>query len=63
MEDVRCACHKIICQVDGNTVMIKCRHCKRYVVIKAEGQIQIETWLPEEEKFHRRLISQEIRSL
>lgn len=34
MDDLRCQCSKIICQSDQNTVVIKCRHCKRYMVIK-----------------------------
>ena len=37
MEDVRCQCDKIVCQIKGNDIIIKCRHCKRYVVIKTRG--------------------------
>lgn len=33
MKNTRCRCGKIICQLEGNTVIIKCRHCKGYVVI------------------------------
>ncbi|WP_366921851.1 hypothetical protein MFMK1_002268 [Metallumcola ferriviriculae] len=37
MKDIRCECNKIICQLEGNEVIIKCRHCKRNVVIKVKG--------------------------
>jgi len=36
MLDVRCDCGKIVCQSDHEFVVIKCRHCKRFVFIKAE---------------------------
>jgi len=34
MENVRCKCGKIVCQLKGNVVLIKCRHCKRFVVLE-----------------------------
>lgn len=34
MHDLRCQCGKIVCQSNENMVIIKCRHCKRYMVIK-----------------------------
>jgi len=37
MQDVRCTCHKIVAQIDGDTIIIKCRHCKRVVLIKTAG--------------------------
>lgn len=37
MEDIRCTCHKIICQVNDDEIIIKCRHCKRYIVIHTAG--------------------------
>ena len=33
MEYVRCRCDKIVAQLNGHQVVIKCRHCKRSVVI------------------------------
>lgn len=42
MEDFRCQCKKIICQIDGNIIIIKCRHCKRFIHIQTKGIIDIE---------------------
>ncbi|MHB1126669.1 MAG: hypothetical protein ACYC2T_06875 [Bacillota bacterium] len=42
MQDFRCQCKKIVCQVEGNTVIIKCRHCKRYIHIHTKGLLNIE---------------------
>ncbi|SMB97694.1 hypothetical protein SAMN00808754_1921 [Thermanaeromonas toyohensis ToBE] len=42
MEDFRCQCKKIVCQIEGNTIIIKCRHCKRYIHIHTKGLISIE---------------------
>ncbi len=33
MEYVRCRCDKIVAQLNGHRVVVKCRHCKRNVVI------------------------------
>ncbi|WP_366921843.1 hypothetical protein MFMK1_002260 [Metallumcola ferriviriculae] len=33
----RCQCKKIVCQVVEDTIIIKCRHCKRYVHINTKG--------------------------
>lgn len=41
MEDVRCKCGKIVFQVNGNEIIIKCRHCKRMIVIKTTGLVSI----------------------
>lgn len=41
MENVRCRCGKIVCQLKGNVVLVKCRHCKRFVILEfadPEGQ-------------------------
>jgi len=38
MENVRCKCGKIVCQLQGNVVLIKCRHCKRFVVLEFSDQ-------------------------
>ncbi len=43
MKDVRCTCNKIICQVDDDTIVIKCRHCKRFIVIRTKGTVKVET--------------------
>lgn len=36
MLDVRCECGKIVCQSDEEYIVVKCRHCKRYMFIKKE---------------------------
>jgi len=33
---LRCKCGKIVCEIIEDKVIIKCRHCKRFVVIEAE---------------------------
>jgi len=42
MENFRCQCKKIVCQIEGDMVIIKCRHCKRYIHIKTKGIIDIQ---------------------
>lgn len=37
MLDFRCGCKKIVFQVDGDAILIKCRHCKRYIQINTKG--------------------------
>lgn len=39
---VRCECGKILCQQEGGTIVIKCRHCKRYFLIHTKGIIKKE---------------------
>ncbi|MHB1126666.1 MAG: hypothetical protein ACYC2T_06860 [Bacillota bacterium] len=39
MENLRCQCGKIVCQLDQNLVVIKCRHCKRMIIINTKGLI------------------------
>lgn len=42
MDDLRCQCGKIVAQSNGNTVIIKCRHCKRYMLIKVgPGDVEL----------------------
>ncbi len=36
MLDIRCECGKIVCQCDHELVVIKCRHCKRFIFVRAE---------------------------
>ncbi|MFA5882147.1 MAG: hypothetical protein WC834_08105 [Eubacteriales bacterium] len=38
MENVRCKCGKIVCQLKGGVVLIKCRHCKRFVILEFSDQ-------------------------
>lgn len=38
MEDVRCKCGKIISQLEEEVVLIKCRHCKRFVILDFSNQ-------------------------
>ncbi|MCL4515496.1 MAG: hypothetical protein M1379_07935 [Firmicutes bacterium] len=42
MENTRCACGKIVCQTGEDRVIIKCRHCKRYIVIHTGGIERVE---------------------
>ncbi|MHB9143729.1 MAG: hypothetical protein ACYC5Y_00080 [Symbiobacteriia bacterium] len=36
---VRCPCGKIVAEVrEDNKVRIKCRHCKRYIIIEVNEQ-------------------------
>lgn len=47
MDNVRCSCQKIICQLEDNEIIIRCRHCKKYLVIKMPGPpVSIEERLP-----------------
>ncbi len=41
-EFFRCQCKKIICQIEEDTIIVKCRHCKRYVHIKTKGIESVE---------------------
>lgn len=46
---VRCQCGKIVAEVVGKLVLIKCRHCKRYVMIdltKQEADVGSEDRVP-----------------
>lgn len=31
---LRCKCGKIVCQLEEQVVTIKCRHCKRLIIMK-----------------------------
>lgn len=42
MENLKCQCGKIICQVEGDTLIIKCRHCKRYIKISTKEIVKVE---------------------
>ncbi len=53
MENVRCRCGKILCQAEGDfvpagdlpqdtVILIKCRHCKRFIAIHTKGLIKVE---------------------
>ena len=50
MDDFRCTCKKIVCQFEKDTVIIKCRHCKRYIHIQTKGLTSIEFKVLEEVK-------------
>lgn len=39
---VRCECGKILCQEENDTIIIKCRHCKRYFLIRTKGIEKME---------------------
>lgn len=46
MENVRCKCGKIVCQLQGRVVLIKCRHCKRFVILEFSDQEGVESGQP-----------------
>jgi len=37
MEDLLCCCDKLICQIEGDDIIIKCRYCKRMILIRTKG--------------------------
>ena len=37
LENVHCQCGKIVAQLKENVIIIKCRHCKRFIVINTKG--------------------------
>lgn len=41
MLDIRCECGKIVCQRDHELVVIKCRHCKRFMLINTKEHMEI----------------------
>jgi len=42
MKDVRCACDKLVSKIEEDKIIIKCRHCKRFVVIQARQITRVE---------------------
>ena len=42
VEDLKCRCGKILSQRKGKILVIKCRHCKRMVLINLEDPAKIE---------------------
>ncbi|MDW7674317.1 MAG: hypothetical protein SCK28_07275 [Bacillota bacterium] len=42
MTNCRCQCGKIVCQLEDNKVIIKCRHCKRFIIIHTQGLLHVE---------------------
>lgn len=32
--NLRCICGKIVCQLEDHVVLIKCRHCKREIILE-----------------------------
>ncbi|WP_227766403.1 hypothetical protein [Zhaonella formicivorans] len=50
MEEFRCQCKKIIFQIEGDTIIVKCRHCKRFIHINTKGILNIEFKLEPETK-------------
>ena len=46
-DDLRCSCKKLLCQVEGDDVVIKCRHCKKVIYIHTKGLISMEYKLEE----------------
>jgi hypothetical protein len=42
MNHYRCQCKKIVCKIEGEVIIIKCRHCKRYLHIVTDGIVDIQ---------------------
>ncbi|HEX3032666.1 MAG TPA: hypothetical protein VHS59_10555 [Bacillota bacterium] len=42
MKELRCSCKKLVCQIDGDTIIFKCRHCKSFVLIHTQGIVKME---------------------
>ncbi|HEX3033228.1 MAG TPA: hypothetical protein VHS59_13525 [Bacillota bacterium] len=42
MLDFRCECKKIVFQLEGDAIIVKCRHCKRFIRINTQGIINFE---------------------
>ncbi|SJZ58644.1 hypothetical protein [Selenihalanaerobacter shriftii] len=42
MDDLRCKCDKLVAKVEGDSVIIKCRHCKRFLIIQTRDIKSIE---------------------
>ena len=38
MENVRCRCGKMVCQLKAKVVLIRCRHCKKNVIVEFNNQ-------------------------
>ncbi|SDC90038.1 MULTISPECIES: hypothetical protein [unclassified Candidatus Frackibacter] len=39
---LRCKCGKIVCEIVEDKVIIKCRHCKRFITIFTDGILEVE---------------------
>ncbi|MFZ5639457.1 MAG: hypothetical protein ACOY4Q_02065 [Bacillota bacterium] len=53
MENVRCRCGKIVCQLKGKVVLVKCRHCKRFVILEFNDQERQE--LTSNKEYHPKI--------
>jgi hypothetical protein len=42
MEKFKCRCSKMLFEMTDNEIIIKCRHCKRYVIVHTQGIDQVE---------------------
>lgn len=56
MENFRCQCKKIVFQVEGDCIIIKCRHCKRYIHVETRGIINVAYSLGPEETMGQKLL-------
>lgn len=54
MENVRCRCGKIVCQLKGKVVLIKCRHCKRFVILEFNDQ-ETQGELSDNKEYHPKI--------
>lgn len=51
MKNVRCQCGKILCQNENESLIIMCRHCKRYYEIDLkELELEKKLFVPINEK-------------
>ncbi|MDW7674315.1 MAG: hypothetical protein SCK28_07265 [Bacillota bacterium] len=42
MDNFRCDCSKLLFQMTETKVIIKCRHCKRYIIVHTKGVEDVE---------------------
>lgn len=47
-KDLRCTCKKLLFQVDGDDIIIKCRHCKKIIIIRTKGLVSMEYRIEEQ---------------
>lgn len=39
---LRCRCNKLLCVVKDNDIEIKCNKCKRLMIVKTKGIVDVE---------------------
>ena len=51
MKDFRCTCKKLLFRIEGDTIILKCRHCKRFIFIRTKGLTAVEFRQEENERW------------